>query len=204
MRAIFYLFLFLLSLSCEQQIKTERQSNAGDINNISTIIEAVILQDSLDLAIPIAEEIMPFIYLPVQLDAEEMELPPPPYRKHGIHYMNEIMIARNFQESEQYYLTHLDTLHIKEQLLKPKAISLLKGAIADADIFSIEAARKQNGKKVDACYIFSVPIFSYDSAFVYVQYDYLPVDLSAYGRSIILSKQNHKWRIVAGAPTWMH
>ena len=131
-------------------------------------------------------------------------MPPPPPKKDGVHYINEIMIARNFQDSEQYYLTHLDTLHIKEQLLKPKAISLLKGAIADADIFSIEAARKQNGKKLEACYIFSVPIFLYDSAFVYVQYDYLPVDLSAYGRSIILSKQNHKWRIVAGAPTWMH
>ncbi|MDO1452019.1 hypothetical protein Q0590_37465, partial [Rhodocytophaga aerolata] len=190
------LFLSLVLLSCQAtQIKKE--------DEISAIIEATVMQDSLDVKTPIAEEIRPFIYFPIQRDENGIEMPPPAPDYSGVHHVNEVIIASGFEYTEQYKLTRLDTLHIKQQLLHPQEVSIEKKAIPNADIFSIEAAKKPSGRKVKKCYIFSMPLFSADSAVVYVQYDYLPVDVTAHGSFIILAKQQDKWKKIGGGPTWM-
>jgi hypothetical protein len=186
----------LILLSCQaNQIKKE--------DELSHIIQATVMQDSLDLKTPIAEEIKPFVYFPIQRDENGIEMPPPAHDYSGVHHVNEVIIASGFEYTEQYKLTRLDTLHIKQQLLHPIEVSIEKQTIPNADIFSIEAAKKPSGRKVKKCYIFSMPLFSADSAVVYVQYDYLPVDVTAHGRFIILAKQQDKWRKIGGGPTWM-
>lgn len=197
-----YLVVFYLSLlSCHgHQLSTEEKDSQDAID---AIIEAAVLQDSLDLTTPIAKELMPYVYFPHYLDDNEIEIPPPSHTHSGIHHVNELLIAKNFEYTSLYQLTKLDTLHIKEQLLYSKPLSVQKLNIHQADIFSIEAAKKPSGRKVKKCYIFSMPLFSADSAVVYVQYDYLPVDVTAHGSFIILAKLQDKWKKIGGGPTWM-
>src|SRR5689334_16364922 len=126
---IYVLFILLFFLSCQHKRieTTEKESDTEEA--ISSIIEAVIIQDSLELTIPVAEELMPFVYFTDHIDAQGNETPPPAHSFDGVHHVNEIMIARNFDYIEQHRLTQLDILHIKEQLLKAKQISIPKQSI---------------------------------------------------------------------------
>ena len=202
MNKIFYLIIiaFIIASCHQKELKIEAKvDNDQQKKLIGEIIQAAISLDSLDSTVPVAEELLPFIYFPGYKDTQGNEMPPP--RSFKGYYTNEVFMAENLEYISQFNLSQQDIDHLKTQILQSKQMHIPREYLAVAEVFSIEEAKAGNGRKTEKSYIFYVPLFFQDSSKVYLQYD-RNCHGCGYGSSIILSRQNDSWIKIGNIPTW--
>lgn len=205
MNKVYYVMLFaLFYTSCDQSSIGNQVVNKNDKSEslLGEIIQAAIQQDSLDLTIPIAEQLTPIGYFPYYKDEDSTGnlLPPPPPKVAKGESSNEVMIAERFYYDSNITLSQLDKAHIKQQLVKAKQWNIPTEYIEGAIFFSVEQYKSANKIRTPS-YRFYTPIFSNDSSLVYLQYDRYCGGCSN-GTGVIITKQNNAWKVIGRIPRW--
>lgn len=166
------------------------------INEINTIIESVIVQDSIE----IFQEYNESKILCSNLVKLSIEVPnkimkdriPPPFKT--IYIDNLINISFN----GNIFFSKVDSIYILSQDLDSTTISL-KIFLND----SVNLKLCSELQMPNEYYQMSIPIFSLDNKRVYVQLDYICGALCGYGKEYFLEKIDGKWEIIGKFNIWL-
>jgi hypothetical protein len=193
------LFIFNL-LSCKN--KSEKTFVLPSDDEINSIIEAVIYQDSLPvlkyrnytkesdrfLAIDL-ENLKIFFPDPV------LNYPPPSDFNVSIEYL----ISGSFNEKPFFQDT--DSSFIIYQTRHLKSLVLKKETTVGMNIITSNVKKTSWNSSNNLYYSFTIPVLSLNHKRAYVERDFNCPDCG-YGRAIYLEKINNKWVIIGRKMTW--
>jgi hypothetical protein len=189
-------------------LKCQTKSEKTDINpkssdDINKIVEAIILQDSLDVfknrpnpSMFCSELKKITVEIPIKRK-DGLTLPPFP----GNIYINNIL---NDKVDGETFFTSKDSSSIMAQNSNPDKLKIDK-AISEklsSTTFEEELNKKKNGKEYDF-YNLSIPIFSLDKQKAFVELEHHCGSLCGSGKGYYLKKINGKWKIVQEWRTWI-
>lgn len=201
-RITFYTVLFI-AFSCSQNKKEKPNTNSESITNINEIVEAIIIQDSLDVFSkskdsPMFCSELRKLNISIPEKNENGLIPPPPPR--GIYItrlLSEKIIGERFSAK--------DSLFILEQNSKPEKLKIEKKLLSKLNSITIEEAliKRKKSKKLFTFYEMTIPVFSIDRQKAYVELDHHCSGLCGSGLAIYLQKINGKWQIIEKWQTWI-
>ncbi|MCB6089721.1 hypothetical protein, partial [Flavobacterium psychrophilum] len=174
-----------------------------EIKEINEIVQAIIIQDSLNVLKNITDSRM------FCSELKKIEIEIPIKRKDGLIFppnlgnrdINEIV---NIKIENKLFFSKQDSLYIMEQSLKPQKFKIDKTITnkLNATTFENEMKKRKSGKQYDF-YEMKIPIFSLDRQKVYIELDHRCGSLCGSGRAISLKKINGKWKIIEKWRTWI-
>lgn len=198
------LYTVIIFAFCNCQNKKEKTSVAAEqIKDINEIVEAIIIQDSLDVfsksedSTMFCSELRKLkIHIPEKI--ENGLIPPPPPR--GIYIttlLSEKIIGERFSSK--------DSLFILEQNSNPEKLKIEKNLLSKLNSITIEKAliKRKKSEKLFTFYKMTIPIFSIDRQKAYVELDHHCSGLCGSGLAIYLKKINGKWQIIEKRQTWI-
>ena len=201
-RITFYTVLFI-AFSCYQNKKEKPNTNSESITNINEIVEAIIIQDSLDVFSkskdsPMFCSELRKLNISIPEKNENGLIPPPPPR--GIYItrlLSDKIIGERFSAK--------DSLFILEQNSNPEKLKIKKKLLSKLNSITIEEAliKRKKSKKLFTFYEMTIPVFSIDRKKAYVELDHHCSGLCGSGLAIYLKKINGKWQIIEKWQTWI-
>ena len=201
-RITFYAVLFI-AFSCSQNKKEKPNTNSESITNINEIVEAIIIQDSLDVfskskdSPMFCSELRKLkIFIPEKI--ENGLTPPPPPRDI---YITSLL---NHSIQEEVFFSSKDSLYLLKQNLNPERLKIETELINQLNTTTVEKELiKRKYHRKYRLYEMTIPVFSIDRQKAYVQLDYFCGSLCGGGKAIYLKKINGKWTIIQKWGTWM-
>ena len=181
------MILILDSCGTRQKIPTR--------NQITEIVLETILQDSLDINIPISLNLVNRYIYQQEYDKELGYLPEPTRNKKG-----EPFVFKLYKSTKDNSLgfNQNDSLFVANQLVENKDVTLeLKIIPKDINI-NIVPVLENNEKKL---YKFLIPLFNKNKDFAIVEYDFQCAD-RGYGIIVFFKKINGKWIKMKSFGTW--
>ena len=197
-----YTIIIIAFFSCQQK-KEETNIASEEIKNINEIVEAIIIQDSLNV-LSKSEDSTMFcselrrlnIYIPEKRN-DGLNLPPPPQDI----YITELI---NSKIKEESFFLSKDSLYLLQQNSNPEKLKIGKDLINKLNSITIEKAKIWNKKvRPFRFYEMTIPVLSLDRQKAYVQLGYHCGSLCGYGQAIYLKKVNRKWQIIQKWETWI-
>jgi len=194
--------IIIVFCSCQQK-KEETNIASEEIKNINEIVEAIIIQDSLNVFSKSEDSTMFCselrrlnIYIPEKRN-DGLNLPPPPQDI----YITELI---NNKIKEESFFSSKDSLYLLKQNSNPEKLKIEKYLINKLNSITIEKAIIRN-KKVHPFkfYEMTIPVLSLDRQKAYVQLGYHCGSLCGNGKAIYLKKVNGKWKIIEKWETWI-
>jgi tRNA nucleotidyltransferase/poly(A) polymerase len=197
-----YTILIIVFCSCQNK-KEETNIASEEIKNINEIVEAIIIQDSLNVFSKSEDSTMFCselrrlnIYIPEKRN-DGLNLPPPPQDI----YITQLINSKTKEES---FFSSKDSLYLLKQNSNPEKLKIGKDLINKLNSTTIEKAIIRN-KKVHPFrfYEMTIPVLSLDRQKAYVQLGYHCGGLCGNGKAIYLKKVNGKWKIIEKWKTWI-
>lgn len=197
-----YTILIIVFCSCQNK-KEETNIASEEIKNINEIVEAIIIQDSLNVFSKSEDSTMFCselrrlnIYIPEKRN-DGLNLPPPPQDI----YITELINSKIKGES---FFSSKDSLYLLEQNSNPEKLKIEKDLVNKLNSTTIEKAIIRN-KKVHPFkfYEMTIPVLSLDRQKAYVQLGYHCGSLCGNGKAMYLKKVNGKWKIIEKWKTWI-
>lgn len=201
-RTILFSIIIITFCSCQNK-KEGTNINSEDIKNINEIVEAVIIQDSLDVFSKNKNSTMFCcelrrlnIYIP-EKRRDGLTLPAPPQDI----YITELV---NSKKREESFFSSKDSLYILQQNSNPERLIIEENLINKLNVTTFKKAQIQS-KTVQQFrfYDMTIPVLSLDRQKAYVQLGYHCGSLCGNGKAIYLKKINGKWIIIQKWETWI-
>lgn len=200
------LYILLIFAFCSCQNKKEKTSIATEqIKDINEIVEAIIIQDSLDVfsksedSTAFCSELRKLnIHIPQKKNSEDFILLPP--LSGGI-YITQLLPSKI---KGQTFFSSKDSLYLLEQNSNPDKLKIGKSIVEKLNTTTIEKTKiKRKNRQRSRFYEMTIPIFSADKQNAYVELDYECGGLCGSGQAIYLKKINGKWKIIVQWQTWI-
>lgn len=201
-KIILYIGIIFAFSNCQNK-KEETHIASEEIKNINEIVEAIIIQDSLnvfskneDSAMFCSELRRLNIYIP-EKRSDGLTPPPPPQDIYIIELINRKIKGESFFSSK-------DSLYLLEQNSNREKLKIKKDLIDKLNTTTIEELQTQR-KNLQRFkfYEMTIPVFSLDKQKAYVQLGYHCGRLCGNGKAIYLKKINGKWAIITKWETWI-
>lgn len=198
------LYIIIIIAFCSCQNKKEKTNIASEeIKNINEIVEAIIIQDSLNVYSKSEDSTMFCselrrlnIYIPEKRN-DGLNLPPPPQDI----YITELI---NSKIKEESFFSSKDSLYLLKQNSNPEKLKIGKDLINKLNSITSEKAKIRNKKVLPfRFYEMTIPVLSLDKQKAYVQLGHHCGSLCGEGQAIYLKKVNGKWKIIAKWETWI-
>ena len=200
MKKEFILLLIAFTLlNCETKSKTIEL----DSKEINAIVEAVIIQDSLN----VLKDKKGSKMFCTELEAVRIEIPvklkngltPPPFP--GNQFISNILKTKI---NDEVFFSKKDSANIMSQssTLEKFEIGNAISSKVNATTIEKEFKKKENGKDYNF-YQMKIPIFSLDKQKAYVELNRYCGHLCGSGKAIYLKKINGKWIIIEKWRTWI-
>lgn len=170
-KVIFCTFIILLFCNCQNK-KESIEMNSQETKDINEVVEAVLIQDSLDVfskkenSRTICIELRKLrIFIP-EKRKDGITLPPPPRDIYITGLLNPKIKGKNFFSSK-------DSLYLLNQNLNLENLKIDEVLINKLNTATIEETEKKykNGENV-RFYKMTIPVFSSDRKRAYIQLDY--------------------------------
>ncbi len=202
MRSIVLIFTFLSLLSCKKS-ENKTELGASEVKDINQIVQAVIIEDSLNVlnngtdTKMFCEELIKLnIYVRGKTKNGVIPYPLSPA-------MNDVSIE--------------DLLHYKKSFFSSKDSLSLLNQNSNPERFKIDGSLKEKINKTTKekeinkkdlhkpfdFYEMTIPIFSLDNQKAYLELNHYCGGLLGSGISIYLQKINGKWKIIDKRQTWI-
>ena len=207
MKQLFSIFLVFSLLACKN--KTEKTFVLPSDDEINSIVEAVIYQDSL----PVLKDSTLFQRYRKNTDKLSVDLrkiklifpdktlkiqPPPPPNSLSVSDLLNLMLNGNrfFNKNDSLGIVYQNE-HIKSFIIDERiSIKVLATTY-------VEERKKRETLNNIQYYDLSIPIFSTDRKRAYVEVNFNCSGLCGGGEAIYLEKINNKWKIVDKKMTWI-
>lgn len=202
-KIILYTLIILAFCNCQNK-KEKTTLNPQEIKDINEVVEAVIIEDSLDVfskhpdSTMICSELKKLkIYIPPKTNNDDFVLIP---KSDGIYITSLIP----FKIKETTIFSSKDSLHLLEQNSNPQKLKIKKTIINQLNTTTINEieVRCKKGKR-SKFYEMTIPIFSMDQQSAYVELDYHCGGLCGSGQAIFLKKIKSKWKIIIQWRSWI-
>lgn len=188
--------------SCQNK-KEKTNIASEEIKNINEIVEAIIIQDSLNVFSKSEDSTMFCIelrrlnvYIPEKRN-DGLNVPPPPQDIYITELTNSNIKGESFFSSK-------DSLYLLEQNSNPEKLKIEKDLINKLNTTTIEKLKTQRKKGLRfRFYEMTIPVLSFDRQKAYVQLGYHCGSLCGNGKAIYLKKINGKWKIITKWKTWI-
>ena len=196
----------LIFAFCSCQNKKEKTSIATEqIKDINEIVEAIIIQDSLDVfsksedSTAFCSELRKLkIHIPQKKNSEDFILLPP--LSGGI-YITQLVPSKI---KGQTFFSSKDSLYLLEQNSNPDKLKIGKSIVEKLNTTTIEKTKiRRKNRQRSRFYEMTIPIFSADKQNAYVELDYECGGLCGSGQAIYLKKINGKWKIILQWQSWI-
>jgi len=205
-KLILILIVSLSFIKCKN-INNETEFEYSQITDINDVVNAVILEDSLNVlknrkeSEMFCEELIKLdIYIPEKIkDNEPIPTPPPPS-------FNDISIENllYYKIENEMFFTSKDSLCLLRQNLNPKKLKIDKNLAEKINLTTkIKEINKRKIGKPYSYFEMTIPIFSLDKNKAYLELNHYCGSLCGSGKSIYLKKINGKWKIVDKWRTWI-
>ena len=210
-KSIIILTLSLFILSCNKKNESfqknvqliEKPLSLKEIKDINSIVETIIIQDSLkvlksyDYTDFLCHDLRRLLIDIPEKQANGLVLPPAP----GRIYLTELLHDRIKNE---IFFTTKDSSNLIAQNSKPSKFIIDKSILKNINSTSFEKENAKRKKGVNyRFYDMTIPIFSLDNQKAYVELGYHCGTLCGQGKAIYLKKLNGKWIIVKKYGTWI-
>lgn len=204
-KCLFFTLMVMLFYNC-QQPKSDSDFIPVEINEIAAIIEAVILQDSLDVfetengARMLCQDLIRVnIYVAPERKAGE-HLPPPPPSFTTVSIQN-LMYSKMHSDD---FFSSKDSLFLLQQNFNPKILKISNHIDVKINWTSLnqELQKRENNERYNY-YELSIPVFSADRQKAYVILNHYCGYLCGSGQSIFLKRRNGKWIIIEQYRDWI-
>lgn len=190
--------------SCQQK-KEETNVASEEIKNINEIVEAIIIQDSLNVfsknedSTMFCSELRKLnIYIPPKKKNNDDILQPP--KSDGI-YISQLLPSTIKGIT---FFSSKDSLYLLEQNSNPEKLAIEKKLINKLNNTTIEKIKiRRENKQRSRFYEMTIPVFSVDRQSAYVELDYHCGGLCGDGQVIFLKKINGKWKIIVQWQSWI-
>lgn len=203
MKKITLISIIIIAFCSCQNKKEEMNINSEDIKNINEIVDAIIIQDSLNVFSKSKDSTMFCselrrlnIYIP-EKRSDGLTPPPPPQDI----YITELV---NSKAREKSFFSSKDSLYLLKQNSNPERLKIEENLINTLNVTTIKKAQTQR-KIVERFrfYDMTIPVMSLDRQKAYVQLGYHCGSLCGNGKAIYLKKINGKWKIIQKWETWI-
>ena len=198
------LYIVLIFVFCSCQNKNEKTSIASEqIKDINEIVEAIIIQDSLDVfsksedSTAFCSELRKLkIHIPEKIE-NGLIPPPPPQGIYITTLLSEKILGERFSAK--------DSLSLLKQNSNPEKQKNEKNLLNKLKSITIEKAlkKKKKSEKLFTFYEMTITVFSIDRQKAYVELDRHCSGLCGSGLAIYLKKTNGKWKIIEKWQTWI-
>lgn len=204
-KCLFFTLMVMLFYNC-QQPKSDSDFIPVEINEIAAIIEAVILQDSLDVfetengARMLCQDLIRVnIYVAPERKAGE-HLPPPPPSFTTVSIQN-LMYSKMHSDD---FFSSKDSLFLLQQNFNPKILKISNHIDVKINWTSLnqELQKRENNERYNY-YELSIPVFSAHRQKAYVILNHYCGYLCGSGQSIFLKRMNGKWIIIEQYRDWI-
>jgi hypothetical protein len=200
---IFYIFIILTFCNCQSK-KEDYNLSSKEIKDINEIVEAVIIQDSLDVfsknedSIMFCSELRKLnIYIPPKKTGDNFILFP---KENGVYITN--LIPTKIKGIS--FFSSKDSLYLLKQNSNPKKLIIEKTIVDKLNVTTIEKVEKRReNKQRSRFYEMTIPVFSLDRQNAYVELDYQCGGLCGSGQVIFLKKIKAKWKIIVEWQNWI-
>ncbi len=202
MKQVVFLFMILSFVKCQNKT-VERELDSNTIIEINKIVEAVILQDSLDVFKGNENN---NIFLN-ELKKITVQIPNknrggsdfPPISGHI--NINDLL---NIEIMDEIFFSSKDSIALLEQNSFPEKLEINKAIFESFNLIILDDDSVLNkSKRRNNYYILSIPIFSLDKQKAYVELEYYCGGLCGSGKGIYLKKINGNWFIIEKSTIWM-
>jgi hypothetical protein len=198
------LIIYLSFTSCKNS-NYKIEFDSSKINEVNNIVEAIIIQDSLDVLKSKKESsyflenlVKLNIIIPVKEKKGVVTIPLPFFNN----VTSEHLITRKI--NDKLFFTKIDSANIVSQNSYPNELKLAKKIMSEINSITIEEVKaKRKKEEYLNLYTMSIPIFSLDNKKAYVQLDNHCGRLCGEGIEIFLEKINGKWKIIFKQGTWV-
>jgi len=213
-KSIITLIFFLFILSCNTKNENEKNSekhigliekqlSSQIVKDINSIVEAIIVQDSLKILKSASYSnflCTELRKLPIDIPEKQANgLTPPPAP--GRIYLSEIL---NDKVNSEIFFTTKDSSNLIAQNSNPAKFKIDKSILKNINSTSFEKEIiKQKKGEMYRFYEMTIPIFSHDNQKAYVELNYSCGTLCGHGKAIYLKKINGKWTIIKKVGTWI-
>ncbi|MFC5270131.1 hypothetical protein [Adhaeribacter terreus] len=193
-KLILLLTIGLTFFACQKR-NNEQDFVVPSDNEINKIIQAVLIQDSLDESTPIQWELKN----PKIAERGDSEIPPPPPMP-GTIYIDDLLSRKI---DGKFFITPSDTFFIKVQSLIHLDFKI--DSVLIKNNFMTEDAQQDKFEKTGKInyYRFTKPLFSKDKKKAYIQLDIICRRLCGAGLEYFLIKRNNKWIIADTRQRWI-
>ena len=202
-KIIFYTFILLTFCNCQNK-KEQTGSDSLEIKDINEVVEAVLIQDSLDVfcnhpdSTMICSELKKLkIYIPPKTNNDNFVLIP---KSDGI-YITSLL---NSTIKNVTFFSSKDSLYLLEQNSNPQKLKIKKAIIDDLNTTTINEIKARRKKRQRSrFYEMTIPIFSLGRQSAYIELDYQCGGLCGTGQVIFLKKIKGKWKIIFQWQNWI-
>lgn len=200
---ILVLIISLFLTNCKNS-NDKIEFDSSKINEVNNIVEAIIIQDSLDV-LKSKKKSRYFLENLVKLniinpikEKNGMETIPLPFFNN---VKSENLINRKI--NDKLFFTVKDSSNIISQNLYPENLKLDTRILSKINSISFQEAKAKYKKEYINLYEMSIPIFSLDRKRAYVQLNNHCGRLCGEGMEIFLENLNGKWKIIYKQRTWV-
>ena len=196
--------LIIAFYGCQNK-KEETNIASEEIKNINEIVEAIIIQDSLNVfsksedSTMFCSELRKLnIYIPPKKkNNDDIILPP---KSDGI-YISQLLPSTI---KGYTFFSSKDSLFLLEQNSNREKLTIAKKIINKLNNTKIEKIKiRRKDKQRSRFYEMTIPVFSMDRQSAYVQLDYQCGGLCGSGQDIFLKKINGRWKIIVQWQSWI-
>ncbi|OXA81286.1 hypothetical protein SAMN05444397_10336 [Flavobacterium aquidurense] len=200
-KIILYIVIIFAFSNCQNK-KEETNIASEEIKNINEIVEAIIIQDSLNVFSKSPDSIMFCsqlrrlnIYIPEKRH-DGLTPPAPPRGIYITSLLSDKIIGEKFSTQ--------DSLGLLQQNSNPEKLKIENSLIHKLKTTTVEKAlKRRKNTKMFRFYEMTIPVFSLDRKNAYVKLDYYCTGLCGSGKAIYLKKLNGKWKIIEKRETWI-
>ena len=204
MKKIFLLIIISVFLINCKSKNEENELYVSKVNDISEIVNAIIVQDSLNISKNGKESKM------FCVDLVKLNINVPEKRKDGIITIpipfNNVLLENllNRKIKGEVFFSKKDSLTLIEQNSNPNIITVDSEIISkiNSTTREKELVKRKKGE-LYRFYEMNIPIFSLDKNKAYVEIGYYCGSLCGSGKAIYLKKINGKWKIIDTWQTWI-
>lgn len=201
-KIILSLIIILTFCNCQHK-KDKTGLNTEEIKDINEIVDAIIIQDSLQVfsknedSVMFCSELRKLsIFIP-EKTKEGIILPPPPQDI----YITEIL---GTEMKRNTFFIAKDSIYLLQQNSNPERLQIKKELINKLNITTVEKQRIKRTKTQNfRFYEMTIPVFSLDRKNAYIQLGYHCGGLCGHGKAIYLKKIKGKWKIIEKYETWI-
>ena len=198
------LYTIIIIAFCSCQNKKEKTNIASEeIKNINEIVEAIIIQDSLNVYSKSEDS----TFFCTELRKLKIHIPPKKKNNDFILIPSDgkyITSFIPFKIKGYTFFSSKDSLYLLEQNSNPEKLAIEKKLINKLNNTTIEKIKiRRKNKQRSRFYEMTIPVFSVDRQSAYVELDYHCGGLCGDGQVIFLKKINGKWKIIVQWQSWI-